>query len=841
MIYKKLGTGITFSAGKPVLQVFARNEENRKVSLPLKHLPIYFYVKAGTKFDTDEDNAKVVNRLPGYMSIYGEALDKIFVKKISDMRYLSREYGGYEGDIKWDKKMCLDLKLTDRFYYENNKLYSLDKRFLGGIDNIRDSGGISSVVNVSSAVDSDQLRGLSDLSDTIQFGANVACLDIEVIVDNKEDLRNYKGVIVCVVVYDVSAKEYKVFRISEDIKEKTMIRQVWDYLKNKNFDIITGWNIDFDIGWLVDRARQLDVEISNNYGVIKDFSYRGKDGKFRHEIVIPGVSIMDGKELYIKQTATSEKLASYSLKAVAVAEGFPEWEDLGTNMKVNWRDQAEKVVEYCKIDVQRTWEVIDKKGLIRQANTLCSITGANLDESMWNSKVIDSMLFLYKGNMILPNIKYGNKETNIEGARVMKAIKGKHENVAVLDAASLYPSIITGFNISSETLVQEKDRYKYLKDQMYWIKVKVNDEDRIYTFLKKDIKLGLLPKVVLELRKLREQIRNDRRKATEMGDKDGFKQLNDQEKVIKGLLASVYGVTGFSSFRLFNEDCANAITGVARGVILETIDKLQSERFNVIYGDTDSVFVKMDNHEEGYVARDKINEIMLNYVKSFGVDESVIQMNYEKFFKWIMFSQEPSVKLKSKIRRKEGKATKKKYIGFISHVEGKDGLMAETNELYYKGFELRRSDASPVLKRVMKEFFVRMANGDYNASVGYLKSVKKNFSDYDMNDVAMPRSVNNEDAEGPYPRGMRYAKEVLEFEFNEDELPKLIYVKPQYKYPKTEEICYQSHHEIPEVFKIDYDKMFDKLIKKKFEPILEALGMYWDTSVNDQQTLEVFC
>lgn len=841
MIYKKLGTGISFNGGKPVLNIFARDEKNEKVIVPVENLPIYFYVRE-EEYIEEEDMKKVIRVSSGYVSVYGDMLKKVFVRKISDMRKLSKIYHGFEGDINWDKKMCLDMKITDYFYYENGKVYSLDKRFIG--DRVSKSGEIEvdSEVTVSSAIDGDKLVGLSNQAEVVDFKFRQCCVDIEVIVENRDALRDYDGEIVCAVIYDNFEDKYHCLRSNEVGGERQLIKDIWQVIKEKKFDIITGWNVEFDVKWLIKRAEFYGIDLSeyNKMGEPKIFAYTNKAGVFIEDIKIPGIAIMDGKELYVKQTATTEKRASYSLKAIAVAEGFPEWTDFGDKIKSTWSTDPDTVVEYCKLDVERTYQIIDKKGLLKNAITLCAISGANLDESMWNSKVIDSMLFLYKGNRILPNIVYRTDEKNIEGAKVIKSIKGVHHNVGIFDAASLYPSIITGLNISGETLVKDKDGM--LEESKYYnVKVNVNGEDRKFRYIKPVYKVGLLPEIVSELRKLRERIRNDRMKATESGNSELYKQLNDEEKVTKGLLASVYGVTGFSSFRLYNEDCANTITGVARGVVIEALDKLQSEEFKIVYGDTDSVFIQMADYKKGFEAMDKINQIMLEYVNGFGVEERVISMNYEKFFDWVMFSQEPSVKLKSKIRRKEGQATKKKYIGYISYVQSGPRSMKKTKELYYKGFELRRSDASPALKRVMKEFFVRMENGDYNKSAEYLKEVKKEFSSYSISDIAMPRSVNKIDAKGPHPDGVRYSIKNLGFEFNEDELPKLIYVKQCGKYPKTDVLCYQNHHVIPEDFEIDYDIMFDKLIKKKFEPILEALNLHWDTSVSDQSVLDAWC
>jgi len=140
----------------------------------------------------------------------------------------------------------------------------------------------------------------------------------------------------------------------------------------------------------------------------------------------------------------------------------------------------------------------------------------------------------------------------------------------------------------------------------------------------------------------------------------------------------------------------------------------------------------------------------------------------------------------------------------------------------------------------MKKFFELMIDGDFMKSIRYLKEVKNEFPIYGKDYIAMPRSVNVEDANDPWANGKRYSIEKLGFEFDEDTMPKLLYVKPNYVMPKTDVICYQDGHDIPTSFEIDYDVMYDKLIKKKFEPIVESLGLFWDTSINSQSTLDAF-
>ena len=846
-IYRKVCTGISFVKGRPVLDIFCRDFDNRRQVVKVFGLPCYFYVDVETHIE-EEDMKEVLSEASGYTSLFGQQLKKITVKKISTIKKMGQAYKGLESDVKWDKKALLDLQITDKFVGENGKAYTLDPRF-NAINEVETDIVTPDGVSVSTTVQSYGAKEIVNRamdeevltqSNKPTFGHEPyeirhAVVDIEVIVSNKEGLRTYEGDIVCVVIWDSYTDEYYKFKVNKEMHgvnaEKAMLKEVAEKFKELDVDIISGWNVQFDMLWLINKWIDYSIDLSVYFpgGETWITKYTDQAGKFHEKIYLGGRMIVDGMELYKKKTMTTEKLNSYSLKSVAVVEGFPEWEDLGRKVKELWDTESDKIVEYCRIDVERTMQIIVKKQLLIGAHTTCKFFGCGFDETNTNSRVIESMMFLLRNGRILPNLVRGRDKAEVKGAVVLDNTAGMHHNVGIFDAASLYPSIIMGLNISPECVVKEDD----FRDS-YTVKAGENT----HHFLKQEIKMGLMTEVIAEMRKLREQIRSNRQAATARGDTDAFELYNNEEKVAKGVLASVYGVMGFKDFRLFNEDCANAITAVGRGMIDKIKNTLNTGEFSVIYGDTDSVFIKTQGLDSGIKAQKMINDIMPAYLETFGVKDPVIAINFEKLFKWMLFIKRVTPKRKGKFWKKDTGAAKKTYIGFISHKEGANGEMKAVSELYYRGIALRRSDSAIVLKDTMKRFFTLMEDGTFLRSIELLKDVHKTFKNYDKKFLAMPRSVNEEDANNPWANGMRYAKANLGFEFNDDELPKLLYVKNQYKYPKTNVICYQDGHTIPPEFEVDYDIMFNKLIRAKFEPIVESLGLAWDIQIGNQSSLD---
>ena len=641
-IYRKVGTGISFSKGRPVLDIFCRDRDNERHVVKIFDLPLYFYLKEDEYIEEVDRQSSVIGEYYGYIGLFGEKLKKIKVKKISEIRRLGKVYHGYESDMKWDKKCLLDLQITDKFVYDNGHAYTLDPRFNAlkdkQIEVLTDDGlSISTTVesNVDKLLISKALEEEADLHNykpkigTEPFEVRHGIFDIEVVVDKREDLKTYNGKIVCVVIYDSYTKLYHKLKL--DLHERDLIRAILEKFHKLDFDIISGWNVKFDMGWLINKAEDYDLDLSIYFPGGKTFisKYTDHEGKYKESFYIGGRILLDGMDLYIKKTATTEKLNSYNLKSVATAEKLPEWIDLGGKVKEIWENNPNLILDYCKIDVERTMQIIEKKDLLGGALTICKFYGCGFEDVVTNSKVIDSLTFLLKHSRVLPNIVRGREKASIIGAKVLETKAGIYKNVGIFDAASLYPSIIQGLNISPECLVQGQTLYEDHKSDCIVFKA---GDTRHYLY-KKDYRMGLMTEVIMEMRKLREQIRSNRAQATKDGDTERFALLNNEEKVAKGVLASVYGVMGFGGFRLFNEDCANIITKVARDIILLITENLESDKFHVIAGDTDSVFIQMNDVNDGFDAVDKINELSNKYVKDMGIDESTIKINYEKFFK----------------------------------------------------------------------------------------------------------------------------------------------------------------------------------------------------------------
>lgn len=198
------------------------------------------------------------------------------------------------------------------------------------------------------------------------------------------------------------------------------------------------------------------------------------------------------------------------------------------------------------------------------------------------------------------------------GAIVVDPTPGVHFNVIVLDFASLYPSILKEWNLSYETVrcVHGECQDNVVPETTHWICKK---------------KRGIQSELIGCLRDIRVKIYKPLSSDKSQPDLQR-RWYGVVQRALKVFLNAAYGVFGFEGFPLYCPPVAESTTAIARYVFLETINKAKSMNIQVIYGDTDSLFLKVDN--------EKVIEEMLTWArKSLKLD-----LEIDKKYNYIVFS-----------------------------------------------------------------------------------------------------------------------------------------------------------------------------------------------------------
>jgi hypothetical protein len=243
---------------------------------------------------------------------------------------------------------------------------------------------------------------------------------------------------------------------------------------------------------------------------------------------------------------------------------------------------------------------------------------------------------------------------------------GLHENVAVLDFVNEYANIILRHNISFETLTNNQRA----SDLPHKHSTKANNET------------PLLPSIVGELVSQRSYLK---------------KQLNELEpdsllyecceirlEVLKQILVCLYGTSGSIWNRYSNISVFEEINKLSRQILLKTKDIVQSSGFELIYADTDAVFLK-----KTHATKMDYEDIMDVLIRETGLD-----MTLEYYYKFLVLLY---------IEADEKMEARKHYFGFTYD-----------NKLIMRGIDTRRHD-SPVF---IKEFQATLLSKlfDYNSS-----------------------------------------------------------------------------------------------------------------------------
>jgi DNA polymerase elongation subunit (family B) len=599
--------------------------------------------------------------------------------------------------------------------------------------------------------------------------------------------------IVSIQIGDSYTREIVIFtsgvpQIAEDQlayqDEGAMLVAVMEYIQQMNFDVLSGWYSNgFDIPYIINRLHVLGIPTKKLTRF--PFGYyncraepRGREWMIR----IPGRQCLDMMDAFKKWYKAEGELEKYDLKSVASKFADFTYTDYGAHIdKMFNNNEWEEFLQYCRNDVIALMKIDDKLKLFDFYEHLRMKTGVKLEDTMKNSKMIESLLFHFPNMKPMPTRRYDIKSESYSGALVITPEVGLHSNVGVFDLAALYPTIIRAFEVSP-------------------------DVDKV------------IPIVIVELMEEREKLRELKKKG--LADESTKKK----EVVVKFLVNSFYGVLGWPMFRLYKPEMALFITSTGQE-INRFLQKCALESGHpAVYGDTDSVFLKgIPDEQVGFEMQDYLNARLVEWANEHQAKVAPT-LKFEKLYRKILFKQDASGK----------GAAKKRYAG---HLISKDG--EPCSKLSYTGIELKRSDQAEITRTVLQDFLtLLLLHDDEEGACKVVKQAVKAVREgnIDCYSISIPRGVRNLQGNDPWSRGVRRADEILNLKFPPGVKPRLIYTKGEYS-----EICIDdtitddvliSHN-----IQIDYKVMQQKVIEGKLRSFVESIGRDWDKTVNGQTSL----
>lgn len=239
------------------------------------------------------------------------------------------------------------------------------------------------------------------------------------------------------------------------------------------------------------------------------------------------------------------------------------------------------------------------------------------------------------------------------GAIVLEPQPGLHENIVVLDFASMYPNLMRNYNLSPDTLLRLGES---VPDEETFVIPEVK-----HRFRKKPD--GLYRLALSNLLTERSSIRKELLKLDPRSSR--YKELAERERAVKVIANACYGYAGWVGARWYVREVAESATALGRDTITRTVAKAKELGLRVIYGDTDSIFV--ENHPE------KV-ELLLEWAKS-ALD---LEIRPERSYTRVLFTE-----------------AMKRYAGLLN-----DG------SLDIVGLEVVRGDWSEIARRLQEEVLV---------------------------------------------------------------------------------------------------------------------------------------
>lgn len=644
---------------------------------------------------------------------------------------------------------------------------------------------------------------------SVEFYKDQRILFLDIETDMSIDPFNTPKPVISISAYDSKTEKYVCFLWASKLaiidgvevrmsnSEKALLSDFMSYFMKISPDIVTGWNADhFDLPYLINRCAKLGVNfrVMSPINSVYVRTYEDRiTKKPRIEATIKGISIVDLRSIFRKIPLSDH--APENLKLDTVAKSFlgEAKKDFG---KVGdlWRNNPQKLIEYNLHDVKLVVMLENKVKFVHYFLIVQQIVPINLEDIFFNTKVVDALVLKrFHNRYVFPSKKMGEKHA-FKGAHVFESATGLFDGVSVLDFASMYPSIYVTFNISPETICNERTPNDVKVDEVI--------------FSTKT--LGIIPETLLSTLKERARFKTERDKYK--ANTIEWNAYDDLQNAFKELNNTMYGAMGYENFRLFNLSVANSITSVGRELIQHASKIAEGEGYTILGGDTDSIFVwKQGNSpEKSEALQKKINDSLSGFCRKFTSNKDIIKNHklkteFERFYETIMFT-----------------GVKKRYFGHLVYKKGK-----QTDEWYGRGFEHVRRDTPDVFKILLKAIYKKILLKEDPKSIRqFIEEEKvKIRATMTMWDLGMTRTFNKEFGEyktlPKHVRAFKYSNDYLGSDFKVGDFQKTVFVKMKRlhdrKYPETDVIGIDDGMEIPDCFQTDYESFFDLFIEKKLE------------------------
>jgi DNA polymerase I len=653
-------------SGIPVILLWAVAEDGRRVLILDRGFRPYFYAILSEDVPEQEVVGKIKLLSRGDSPIIGVEITtrKYYGKPVKVARITTvkpeavREYREavkkvrgvvdvLEADIRFSMRYVLDNDVTPCQWYE------AEVEPVEGVTGYR-------VNSVYSLVGKPRL-----LDRAIPPRLRVLALDIEVY--NPRGATDPSRDPIIVIALANSEGEVRILTASDGPtpQDRELLKEFINYVLTYDPDIVVGYNSNrYDLPYLVERASKLGIalDIGRVRGGIPRPSVHGHYSipgrlhvdlyNFAEEIPEVKIKSLDVVAEYLGVMKRSERVL------IPGHEIYRYWDD---------RSKRKTLLDYARDDVVSTLRLSEK--FLPFAMQLSSLTGLPLDQVGAASVGYRLEWYLMRAATKMGELIPNRVEREYEpyrGAIVLEPKKGVHENIAVLDFTSMYPNIMIKYNIGPDTFVEGECSNCYVVPGLG------------YSFRKEPP--GFYKSVLETLLKLRKAVREEMKKYPP--DSPEYRVLDERQRALKVLANASYGYMGWVGARWYFRQGAEAVTALGREIIKRAVELAEKLGLEVIYGDTDSLFVTNKPEVQKFI--DEVMRVL------------ELEIKVDKVYRRVFFTE-----------------AKKRYVG-----------LTEDGRVDIVGFEAVRGDWSEIAKEVQENVArIVLETGSVGKAVEYVRSV----------------------------------------------------------------------------------------------------------------------
>ena len=560
---------------------------------------------------------------------------------------------------------------------------------------------------------------------------NILAVDIETYNPLGKRFIPEEHPILMIALYSKKFKKvitWKHFKDNKNVEfvdgEAALLMRFQEVIKQLKPDIITGYYSDgFDFPYIKTRAKQHKIKLKLG---VDNSELKVRDEKAN----IFGIPHLDILKFIRRVMGRTLETDSFSLDDVAseILNEKKHAVDLD-NLAETWDSNPEQLATFAKYNLQDaklTFKLVEKVfPNIAEMVKITNLTPYEVNQKGF-SQLVEAFIIKQTKNfneLILNKPSHneimGRQTTRFQGAFVFEPKPGLYDDIVIFDFRSLYPTIITAHNLSPGSL-----NCKCCKT-----KANQNPDNKNLWFCTN--KPGFISQILEDLVRRRMRIKELLKKNPE----DVL--LKARVGTLKLLSNSFYGYLGFFGARWYCLECAETVTAFGRHYIKKVIDEATNNGFQIIYGDTDSVFLTLNA---------KTKESALKLVRNINTElPELMELEYEGYYPRGIF-----------VSAKQGvHGAKKRYA-----------LLNEKNKLKVTGFEAVRRNVSPIAKKTQEAILnIILKEKNKDKALDYVKEVLTDLKEKKIKNedvtifTRLSKELDEYDAIGPHVAVAKRMKE----------------------------------------------------------------------------------